>query len=138
MKHLRSVGFWILCVVSVFYLYGAIVHVLNMLGLSGFDWNSAPVKWQVLDIVYLILDVTVSLGLFRRMRISIFAFYIAAVSQIVLYTLLRSWIMDVPEPFTITPDQDSYLTLLVVFHVATLCLVTYALYAATGKEERAS
>ena len=118
---------WILGVVAVFYAYGALVHVLNMAGLSGFDWLSAPFKWQVLDVVYLLLDVAVCAGLWRRSRISIYAFYFAALSQILLYTLLRGWIMDVPEAFAIAPDQDSYLTLLVVFHVITLALVTYSL-----------
>ena len=127
MKHSPKIAFWILAIVSVFYAYGALVHVLNILGLSGFDWSSAPLKWQVLDVVYLLLDLTVCIGLFRRLTISILAFYIAGISQVALYTIFRSWIMDVPEPFAITPDQDNYLTLLVAFHVVTLLLVTYAL-----------
>lgn len=132
MNHLRNIRFWILAIVSAFYAYGALVHVLNILNLSGFDWSSAPPKWQVLDAVYLLLDVTVCIGLFKRLPISIVAFYTAGLSQVALYTLLRSWIMDVPEPFTITPDQDSYLTLLVIFHVASLILVTYALIDKAG------
>lgn len=59
MRLTASIIIW---VVALFYAYGAIVHVLNMLSLSGFDWRSAPVKWPTLDIVYLILDLIVVVG----------------------------------------------------------------------------
>ena len=45
----------VLWIVSAFYAYGALVHVLNIAGRSGFDWSRAPVKWQVLDVIYLVL-----------------------------------------------------------------------------------
>ena len=134
-KGQSKIAFWILVTVSVFYGYGALVHVLNMLGLSGFDWSTAPLKWQVLDVVYLVLDMTVCFGLVKRLPVSLLAFYAAGLTQLVLYTALRSWILDVPEPFTITADQDNYLTLLVVFHAVTLALVTYALrVTSTGSQ----
>ena len=119
---------WILAIVSAFYAYGALVHVLNMLSLTGFDWSNAPPKWQALDVVYLLLDVAVCIGLVRRQRLSIYAFYLAGFSQVVLYTALRGWIMDVPEPYTITSEQDDYLTGLVIFHLVTLAAVSFALF----------
>ena len=124
MKLAASVIIWI---VALFYAYGAVVHVLNMLSLSGFDWQSAPVKWKALDIVYLILDVIVVAGLLLSWKAGFVAFYLAAISQIILYTVLRSWIMDVPPEFAITDEQRSYLTGLVAFHCVTLILVTIAL-----------
>ena len=124
---MRTPGLAVFWIVALFYGYGALVHVLNILGMSGFDWMDAPTKWQVLDIVYLILDATVFAGFFVRAKISIVAFYVAALSQILLYTVLRPWIVDVPGAFQITPEQNRYLTILVIFHVVTLALVTGAL-----------
>ena len=124
MKLAASIVIWI---VAIFYAYGAVVHVLNMLSLSGFDWQSAPVKWQTLDIVYLALDVIVVLGLILSWKVGYAAFYLAAISQILLYTVFRSWITDVPPEFAVTDEQRSYLTGLVVFHCFTLLIVAVAL-----------
>ena len=110
----------------MFYAYGALVHVMNMLSLTGFDWRSAPVKWQALDVAYLVIDVIVVAGLVLNWKAGYIAFYLAALSQIVLYTALRSWIVDVPPEFAVSDEQRSYLTGLVVFHCVTLALVTIA------------
>ncbi|MGI9424108.1 MAG: hypothetical protein ACR2PA_13020 [Hyphomicrobiaceae bacterium] len=118
----------ILWVVAAFYAYGAVVHVLNMAGVSGFDWARAPLKWQVLDVVYLILDVTVAIGLVLGWRTGYFAFFAAAVSQILLYTVFRAWIIDVPKEFARSPEEISYLDGLVVFHVITISLVVLAIW----------
>ena len=84
--HVTKITLWI---VAFFYLYGAVVHVLNIFSLTGFDWLSAPFKWQALDVVYLILDLTVFIGLARRWKVSVIAFYLAATTQILLYTAFR-------------------------------------------------
>ena len=117
----------VLRVVALFYAYGALVHVLNMLSLTGFHWPSAPLKWQVLDVAYLLLDVVVIAGLLLRWRPGYVAFYLAALSQVVLYTVLRSWILDVPDAFRVSPEQAAYLDWLVGFHGVTLVLVSWAL-----------
>ncbi|MEM8717460.1 MAG: hypothetical protein AAGE92_17100 [Cyanobacteria bacterium P01_G01_bin.4] len=85
---LQKLNTTVLVLVTVFYAYGALMHVLNMLGLAGFDWLAAPLKWQILDAVYLAINLLVCVGLFRRFRPSVFAFYIAAFTQIGLYTVL--------------------------------------------------
>ena len=123
------IGKIIIWAVALFYTYGALVHIMNILGLSGFDWAGAPLKWQLLDIVYLFLDVVVAVGFFAGWRQSYYAFYTAAASQVLLYTIFRSWILDVPEAYTVSPEQESYLTGLVVFHLATILLVSIALKA---------
>ena len=122
----RALGLVIFWIVAVSYGYGALVHVQNMLGMSGFDWAAAPGKWRVLDVVYLVLDVIVFVGFLVRFKPAIVAFYVAASSQIVLYTVLRPWITDVPEPFTVFAAPEEYLDWLVVFHVVALILVTIA------------
>lgn len=107
-------------IVAAFYAYGALVHVMNMASLTGFDWPAAPLKWQVLDVVYLILDVIVVAGLIRGWRLGYWAFFTAALSQILLYTLLRDWITDVPDAFARAPEEIAYLDTLVIFHLVTL------------------
>ena len=124
---MKFVAKGIVWMAGLFYAYGALVHGLNMLSLTGFDWMQAPWKWQVLDIIYLGLDVVVAVGFFRQWKVASIAFYLAAISQIVLYTVFRAWIIDVPEEFAVSPEQVSYLTVLVVFHIVTLVLVTIAL-----------
>ena len=116
----------VLWIVALFYAYGAAVHVANMLSLTGFDWPRAPFKWQVLDVVYLLLDIAVVTGFALRKRFGLIAFFAAAISQILLYTLLRSWILDVPAEFAVAPEQVSYLNGLVAFHVITVALVSFA------------
>lgn len=120
---IESVARTAIFVVALFYVYGAVVHVMNMASMTGFDWPTAPLKWQVLDIAYLALDVTVALGFLMRWRIGYLAFFIAALSQIVLYTVFRSWIVDVPEAFRRTPEELGYLNGLVAFHLVTLAIV---------------
>lgn len=100
---------------------------MNILSLTGFDWFNAPRKWQALDLIYLVLDVIVAVGFFVRWRIAYVAFYVAAISQMILYTWFRSWIIDVPSAYAVSPEQVSYLTTLVVFHGVTLALVTVTL-----------
>ena len=115
-------------IIALFYAYGAIVHILNMLSLTGFNWLGAPFKWQILDIVYLLLDAIVAGGLFFYWRLSIWCFYIAAISQIFLYTIFRSWILDVPIEIAPSAEQVGYLTSLVIFHIVTILLMTLSLY----------
>ena len=68
---LQKLSAAILVVVTVCYAYGALMHVFNILGLAGFDWLAAPLKWQVLDVVYLALNLVVCVGLWRQLRLSV-------------------------------------------------------------------
>jgi len=113
--------------IAVFYTYGALVHVMNISGFGGFDWPSAPLKWHILDIVYLVLDIVVVAGFPAGRRAGYIAFFTAACSQIVLYTVLRSWVVDVPQAFQPSPDQIAYLDLLAGFHAVTVLIILAAL-----------
>jgi len=84
-------------------------------------------KWQVLDVVYLVIDCVVVWGMLVRPKIGVVAFLIAAISQIALYTIFRPWVLDVPAEFAPTPDEASYLTTLVTFHLVTLVIVGAAM-----------
>ena len=123
----RLISNIILWIVALFYAYGAFVHVANIAGLNGFDWLTAPLKWQILDVAYLGLDIVVALGLIIGRRIGVVAFFVAAVSQILLYTIFRAWILDVPEAFARTPEEITYLDTLVAFHLVTIAAVAIAL-----------
>ena len=117
-------------IVAAFYAYGSLVHILNMLSLSGFQWPQAPFKWQVLDVVYLVLDLMVCIGFVKRLKPSLAAFGIATISQILLYTLFREWILEVPQDlaaqFEMGAEQRGYLTSLVIFHVVSLIAIALA------------
>ena len=122
----------VLAVVALFYFYGALVHVMNMAGMNGFDWLQAPLKWQLLDVVYLALDAVVVVGLFRGWVVARVAFFVAAISQIALYTLGRAWVLDVPAEFAPAPEQVAYLDVLIAFHVVSLVLVGVAIFQLRG------
>ena len=114
--------------IAAFYAYGALVHVLNILGLTGFDWAEAPLKWQVLDIAYLALDVAVVAGLPAGLLFGYVACFMAAASQILLYTVFRQWVLDVPDSFARSPAEIAYLDYLVVFHIVTILALCLAIW----------
>ena len=127
-SHLIGVSKGVIWTIALFYFYGAIVHVFNIFSLSGFDWCAAPFKWKVLDVVYLVIDLVVAVGLIRGWKLGYLAFYLAAISQIILYTAFRDWIVDVPAEFLVSEEQLGYLTTLVVFHCVTIALLTLAVW----------
>lgn len=114
-------------IVAAFYAYGALVHILNIASMTGFSWPDAPLKWQILDIVYLVLDVIVVVGLIRGSWIGVGAFFLAAMSQIMLYTVFRDWVLYVPAAFQRSPEDLAYLDGLVGFHVLTCIAVAAAM-----------
>lgn len=124
-------------IITTFYAYGAAVHVMNMLSLTGFDWASSPIKWRVLDWVYLLMDVSVAIGLVLKWRVGFVCFFCAAFSQIVLYTAFRSWVVDVPAAFQRSPEELAYLDTLLMFHAVTILVMIACLsiLAATAKSE---
>ena len=117
--------FWL---IAAFYAYGAFVHVTNMLGFRGSAWLDWPLKWQVLDVFYLVLDLVVAIGFVRAWRIALFTFFVAAVSQIALYTVFRAWIIDVPIEIAPNSNEVAYLNWLVGFHLVSIVLVVLALW----------
>jgi hypothetical protein len=78
--------------------------------------------------LYLGIDLLVVVRPMLSWRIGFVAFYIAAISQIFLYTVLRDWMVDVPPDFAVSEVQQGYLTALVIFHCATVILFTSALW----------
>ena len=124
MSYVPTAIFW---GVALAYLNGAAVHAANMLGFSGYAWREAPFKWQLLDVFYLTLDITVVIGFVLGWRIGLIAFFTAAATQLLLYTVFRNWILDVPERF-LSPEMASSLNGLLIFHVVTVGLVLFAIW----------
>ena len=106
-----------------FYIYGASVHLLNMASRTGFAWPNAPTHWKALDIIYLIVDIAVVYGLLSGSRFGGVLLAGAAASQIVLYTAMRDWVLNVPEDYAVDDAQRSYLNVLVGFHIITLIII---------------
>ncbi len=123
----QNISKGIIWIVAIFYSYGALIHLMNILGFMGFDWLKAPLKWQLLDVLYLTLDILVAVGFFLKWKIAYICFYIAATSQIILYTVFKTWIIDVPKEFAVSSEQISGLDALVVFHLTTIALITVTL-----------
>lgn len=118
---------WVLRAISVFYLYGALVHVANLAGwrpmLDGVD---IPAHWVVADVVYLVLDLAVVLGVWLRKRLAVAAFVVAALSQVAIYTVF-------PDAWAIEPEHYAAIRTLVVFHVVSLVLYGAAVWLSRRK-----
>lgn len=113
-------------VLSLFYLYGAAVHVANLSGWGSLPPQEAPLHWVIADGVYLLLNSTMIAGIWLRKRWGVAAFLAAAGSQIVLYACF-------PDAFSMNGQQASALRGLIVFHAATLALYAVLKLAAGAK-----
>ena len=116
----------ILWTVSACYAYGAAVHAMSIAGLAGYDWTDAPLRWQVLDVAYLALDAVVVVALPRRRAVGYAAFFCAAISQIVLYTAMRGWVLGASAPLS-GADASAQLDALVAFHMIAIAAVVLAI-----------
>jgi len=78
-------------VIAIALLYGATVHVGNILGLTGTPWTDTLLLWRTLDIILLIFDLVTAIALWRGLAWSIWLLFGGILLlQILPYTLLRS------------------------------------------------
>ena len=85
-------------VIAIALLYGATVHVGNILGLTGTPWLATPLLWRSLDIILLIFDIVTAISLWRGLAWSVWLLFGGILLlQIVPYTLLRSHFIFKPE-----------------------------------------
>ncbi len=124
----RILSTMILAVLALFYGHGAVLRGLTMAGQTGFDWAAAPLRWQVLDMVYLPLGLAVAGALVFRPPMGVVLLWIAALGQILLYTVFRDWVLDVPPAFLPTGAQQARLDRLVWFHAASILAAGAALW----------
>ena len=82
---------------AVFLLYGASVHVGNILGWSDRLWMDTPLLWRVMDILLLLFDVVVAVGLWLKKPWAAIAFPLGLLMlQFVPYTVWRSQFVQTP------------------------------------------
>jgi hypothetical protein len=85
-------------ILAIALLYGATVHISNIVGLSGTPWLSTPLLWRVLDVALLMFDLITAIALWQGVAWSIWLFLGGLVLlQWVPYTLLRSHFVLKPE-----------------------------------------
>ena len=76
---------------SLVLLYGASVHVANIVGWGDLSWLETPLLWRVMDILLLGFDVAVAIGLWQRRLWAAIAFPCGlVVLQLIPYTVWRS------------------------------------------------
>lgn len=73
--------------------------------------------------VYFPIDCIVAFGVPLRWVVSDVCFFLAALSQVVLYSAGFSWIMDVPESVRPSPMEMEHLQMMIPFHVVTMCIM---------------
>ncbi|MEM7556869.1 MAG: hypothetical protein AAF378_22800 [Cyanobacteria bacterium P01_A01_bin.84] len=116
-------------ILSIFYLYGAIVHYANLLGFGEIPFTEEPLSWQIADIFYAILDTLTVIGLWLNTRWGIVGFLIGITSQLILYIGFPHW-------FAFTPEHLQLLWSMVIFHVVTLSIFfSLLLFAPKAIEE---
>ena len=85
-------------VIAIALIYGATVHIGNLVGLTGTSWLSTPRLWRLMDILLLIFDVITAVALWRGLLWSIWLLFSGILLlQIVPYTLLRFYFVLKPE-----------------------------------------
>ncbi len=85
-------------IIAIVLIYGASVHVGNILGLTGKYWLSTPFLWQSMDILLLIFDLITVIALWQGLSWSIWLLFSGILLlQIVPYTLFRGYFVLTPE-----------------------------------------
>ena len=85
-------------IIAIALLYGATVHVGNILGLTRTPWTDTPLLWRSLDIILLIFDLVTAIALWRGLAWSIWLLFGGILLlQILPYTLLRAHFILKPE-----------------------------------------
>jgi Family of unknown function (DUF6163) len=80
-------------ILAVFYLYGALVHLADLLSLGhhlgqthGLAFPEMSLPWQIGTVGFTAVDLVAAAGLWLRAWWGVMAFLAAAVAQIVMYT----------------------------------------------------
>lgn len=99
--------------------------------------RAAPLKWQLLANGFLLVDLPLAAASIAGRKIGLTAVYRAATCQIILYTMLRDRIIDVPREFAASDEQRGHFTSPVIFQRATLVLVTFAAWSRMKSTDQA-
>ncbi len=103
--------------IAVVLAFGASVHVANILGYGERPWAQMPAIWRVMDVVLLIFNLVVGIGLWLKTPWAVIAFVAGVVAlQLVPYTLFRSHFIE-------TPEHASTLNGMVIFWIIVLAVL---------------
>jgi len=113
-------------ILSVIYAVAAILHIGSILGFGRIPFADAPLSWQISDIAYGVIDTIAAIGLWQQKRWGVAAFFMAAISEILLFTLVPEW-------FVVEPNQLLMLRGFVVYHV--VAIVFYFLFKRNQQQQ---
>lgn len=102
-------------ILAVIYAVAAVLHIGSIIGLGRTPFADAPLSWQVSDIAYGMIDTIAAVGLWQQKSWGIAAFFVAAISEILLFTLVPEW-------FVIEPAQLTMLRVFIVYHLVALTI----------------
>jgi hypothetical protein len=100
---------------AVIYAFAAILHIGSILGFGRIPFAEAPLSWQLSDIFYGVVDSVAAVGLFLTRQWGIWAFFLAAGSEILLFTFVPEW-------FVVEPEHLTMLRGFIVYHVVALTI----------------
>jgi hypothetical protein len=126
----------IIWAVVALFAYDAYGHIASIAGMHGYSWLEAPVKWRLMDVFFLTLDIIAITGLILRWSIGLVAGFVSATCQLLLFTVFRSWVVDVPVNFAEANDRSAYLDLMVGLYLAAIASMLFV-FRAGGLKRRA-
>lgn len=110
-KWVTTIYAWVIALILA---NGAIVHIFNILGKGKMPWAEFPMVWRVMDVVLLIFNIIVIIGLVFRFTWSVYLLFSGLiVLQIIPYTVFRSH-------FVTSPNDHSTLNGLIATEVVLL------------------
>ena len=90
--------YWYVRLIAIALLYGATVHIGNILGFTGTPWGETPLLWRSLDIILLVFNIVTAIGLWWHRFWSVPLLVIGIVIlQWLPYTIWRSQFVLKPE-----------------------------------------
>ena len=102
-------------ILAIIYAFAAVLHIGSILGLGRMPFADMPLAWQLSDIAYGIIDTVAAIGLWQQKRWGIAAFFLAAGSEILLFTLVPDW-------FTSDPTELRMLNGFIVYHLIAITM----------------
>lgn len=119
---LRWTGIYLRILAGVL-VYGALVHVGNMVGFGGEPWSEMPIHFRVMDLLLLIFNGVVAVGLWSKSPWAVIAFVLGLVLlQIIPYTVFR-------QHFVQTPEDASTLNGLIGTEIVLIALLFFLILA---------
>jgi len=102
-------------ILALIYAIAGLMHIGSILGLGQMPFGDAPLSWQLSDIFYGVVDTIAAIGLWLHKRWGIAAFFVAAISEILLFTFVPEW-------FVVEAWQLNMLRGFIVYHLVAITI----------------